>query len=210
MPLSTSPQLFSMTSWVLLITSFAHACSSNSIGHQNLPAFAINFGSIQRPGVKPIQSILFSTTEPVETKEVSNSSPEDVDEVPDINAIVGENNIVEDNKDWISATRTLGSLFLHQDDAHRAVSNDSKNNGESSSEEADGDISSSLGNSLTSFLLKMKQQEEVNREKYKKSRDVNDGGTSKDKSTKQDLSTVFQIDQVCSVIPQSLNCFLCF
>ena len=50
---------------------------------------------------------LFYTTESIEQTSELPTSPEEDD-----TASITEESTIEDNKDWISATRTLGSLFL--------------------------------------------------------------------------------------------------
>jgi len=74
--------------------------------------------------------------------------------------------VVEEKNDIISATRTLGSLFLRQKDADRV---DNINDDDVAGNYDGGDFSSPFGlgekNSLAQYLLKLKLQEEDNKER---------------------------------------------
>lgn len=95
----------------------------------------------------------------------------------------------QDNEVWMQASRTLGSLFLHQQDAVRDAANyTSANEGES------------VGfpfheSTLSSYLLNLKRQEEVNREKSHENKLVEK--MEADSEEVVVLNTEFQIDQVC-------------
>lgn len=62
------------------------------------------------------------------------------------------------DKAWMQATRTLGSLFLHQEDAARGYENKTDVG-------VDSEPFPFHESSLSSYLLNLKRQEEVNREK---------------------------------------------
>lgn len=200
---------------VFLVLLFVVLTSLTSgIAHkQSLASFAINSESINRPQLHSSHRLrkIRSTTEEKETNPSKND-----DEFQEIDSEPGKSpRSVQDNDDWMSASRTLGSLFLHQDDAAR--SEDLENvqgfmggtplpmeNGDSSTQDPDDSSSSSLGNSLTAILLKMKQQEEVNREEQNKksSKRMEDNDQQK-QSKMPSLSSSYQIDPVRSFLPSA-------
>ncbi len=162
---------------------------------------------------------------------------------------------VEDNN-WISATRTLGSLILHLKDETRDSnvdvfgrpllnSNNNNNNNnlidqfglprenqsttaaESSSEEGEGGSSNTsvtgfttqFPNSLASYLLKLKRDEEDNRERIifeeenrnrrgVTKRDGSVGGGNNDAEGNDKLPISLQLDQVSSLLsfPDPITC----
>jgi len=179
--------------------------STRGIAHKySLASFTINSKSINRSQFRSSrrQRKIRSTTEEKETNPSKND-----DEFQEIDSEPGKSpRSVQDNDDWMSASRTLGSLFLHQDDATRSENLDifhdfmdetvlSMENGDSSTQDPDNSSSPSLGNSLTSFLLKMKQREEVNREEQNKKSSKKMGDSDQQKQSKMpSLSPSYQID----------------
>jgi hypothetical protein len=96
---------------------------------------------------------------------------------------------IQDSEVWMTATRTLGSLFLHQEDAKRDhnVTNETA---------YDGSTSFPFHEStLSAYLLNLKRQEEVNREKSLSQQIAEEPKPGKKESLREH-STDFQIDQV--------------
>lgn len=70
---------------------------------------------------------------------------------------------VEEKSDWLSATRTLGSLFLRQEDADRDKGVDVF--GRPLAFEEDEKSTMNQEHSLAQYLMQLKHQEEDNRER---------------------------------------------
>eukprot|EP01082_Thalassiosira_pseudonana_P008259 g7413.t1.1.5e17418a g7413 g7413.t1 contig24:559816-562994(+) len=165
--------------WGCLPFSFI---STGASAHLNIPAFANSkYRSIHQFKVShQLPPSLFYTTESIEQTSELPTSPEEDD-----TASITEESTIEDNKDWISATRTLGSLFLRQEDANRDPA-------ETANNRAEFEFTSFpfQENSMTSYLLKLKRQEEDNREKNKGKKLL-----EKDGMVGPTRSNVFRIDQ---------------
>ncbi|EED90234.1 predicted protein [Thalassiosira pseudonana CCMP1335] len=165
--------------WGCLPFSFI---STGASAHLNIPAFANSkYRSIHQFKVShQLPPSLFYTTESIEQTSELPTSPEEDD-----TASITEESTIEDNKDWISATRTLGSLFLRQEDANRDPA-------ETANNRAEIEFTSFpfQENSMTSYLLKLKRQEEDNREKNKGKKLL-----EKDRMVGPTRSNVFRIDQ---------------
>lgn len=176
--------------------------------HRINAAFASSYLSSsqhsQQSSIRETTSLLYQIIEPLEEHRISASEkkPENSngDDTTD-QVVVGVNKedfitadeedvkqldddgdeSVEDNKDWISATRTLGSLILHLKDETKDSNVDvfgrplnnihqidqfglPKENNDNDSE-AGGGAGSGWQSSLASYLLKLKRAEEDNRER---------------------------------------------
>lgn len=162
---------------------------NSATGRLDTPAFAIHQqnrhakSTFDRPLTK---SALFYRNELIPKNE--DESPSERREVP-----IEESNVEtkvdepQENEMWMSATRTLGSLFLHQEDARR--DNNTTTN-------TTGSVSFPFHEStLSSYLLNLKRQEEDNREKAEK-REAKKEKKVEKKGEKGKISTEFQIDQV--------------
>lgn len=176
--------------WGCLPFSFI---STGASAHLNIPAFANSkYRSIHQFKVShQLPPSLFYTTESIEQTSELPTSPEEDD-----TASITDESTIEDNKDWISATRTLGSLFLRQEDANRDPA-------ETANNRAEIEFTSFpfQENSMTSYLLKLKRQEEDNREKNKGKNLL-----EKDGMVGPTRSNVFRIDQVCDVFIFCVYC----
>ncbi|KAL9180648.1 hypothetical protein ACHAXT_011101 [Thalassiosira profunda] len=74
-------------------------------------------------------------------------------------------NTVEEKSDWLSATRTLGSLFLRQEDADRDKNVDVFGRPLAFEEDEKSTFDRLQEHSLAQYLMRLKEQEEDNREK---------------------------------------------
>ncbi|KAL7546658.1 hypothetical protein ACHAWF_009992 [Thalassiosira exigua] len=114
---------------------------------------------------KPGQtSLSYKISEPIEKDNISHLHPNA--EVVNGDGDSFDDNAVEDKDDWMSATGTLGSLFLRQEDADRDRNVDVFGRPLLTNETEDEDASSPFslhGNSFTQYLMKLKLQEEDNR-----------------------------------------------
>lgn len=122
---------------------------------------------------RPITS-LFYVQEPIPTGE---SAKEDSEKSVDINA----KHESQDNEMWMRATRTLGSLFLHEENAR---------------DTHEGNKTSPFPfheSTLSSYLLNLKKQEEENREKSVESKQTIKKETE---ISVRPISSGFRIDQV--------------
>eukprot|EP00804_Cyclotella_cryptica_P010208 CCRYP_013828-RA/>CCRYP_013828-RA protein AED:0.12 eAED:0.12 QI:366/1/1/1/1/1/12/339/913 len=152
----------------------------------HLPAFVIHHPQTFRvENAMPRQlptSALFYRSEPSPKK-----APTPV-ERDDIEVKIETDEPIQDNEVWMTATRTLGSLFLHQEDATRDhnVSNETANDGSASFPFHES--------TLSAYLLNLKRQEEVNREKSSNQTKTEERKPEK-KELSRGLSTDFQIDQ---------------
>ncbi|KAL7518065.1 hypothetical protein ACHAWX_002922 [Stephanocyclus meneghinianus] len=127
-------------------------------------------------------SALFYRNEPRTKKDPPLVESDDIEEK------IETEEPIQDNEVWMTATRTLGSLFLHQEDAKRdhSVSNETA---------YDGSASFPFHEStLSAYLLNLKRQEEVNREKSSTQQKADEPKPGKREPLKE-LSTGFQIDQ---------------
>ena len=169
-----------MTPLALLLACLPSSiCSSKEPRHRhrhnNIPAFLdVSYRSIHRTANSPKRTTaLLSTTEPIEKKQVDPFSSAN----GDANDEEDETNSIEDKIEWLSATRTLGSLFLHQEDASRVTSTHvdevssgrklkSSNKisepvgGEDEIDSTSFSMPSQQGKSLSSYLLKLKRQDQ--------------------------------------------------
>ena len=152
------------------------------------PTYSIN-SHVNQPSLHKLtyssSTRLFYVQEPLKNTEASDestsSTPNEEEETP-----------TTESKDevWMQATRTLGSLFLHQEDATRNVTTSTTSNDDGDG----GGVFPFHESTLSSYLLNLKRQEEVNREK---SKDVRVEDDNADSGEVERLSTEFQIDQVC-------------
>lgn len=116
-----------------------------------------------------------------------------------------EDNIVEDKNDWLSATRTLGSLLLRQEDADRDRNVDVFGRPLATANETAA--SGPEENSFAKYLLNLKFLEEDNRERAAEHRKSMPEGASSDRVSVPKVTTGLQIDQVSfssSRMPSSL------
>ncbi len=197
--------LFMLTLAVLALSTRVRA------RQHSVASFVINSKTKNRPPLVPSRRLrkIRSTTEEKERSPSKN----DGEFEKTIESIPGKTpRSVQDGDDWMSASRTLGSLFLHQENSTRSENLDifqdflgktapSTENDDSSTHASDTSSSSSIGNSLTSILLKMKHQEEVNREEQNKFSSETIGDNDQENQSKSpSLSSSFQIDPVCSFL----------
>jgi hypothetical protein len=124
---------------------------------------------------------LFYVQEPIPKKESTES--EGTEKAVDTNTKSGDS--TEGNEVWMQATRTLGSLFLHQEDASRDRQLDKTVD--------DTSPFPFHESTLSAYLLNLKRQEEVNREK---SSQMIEQQENKEENEVGRLSNEFQIDQV--------------
>lgn len=191
-------------------------------------AFTSNYITNQRSLIRKTTVLLYQIIdEPLNKERISpslkNTEDANVDDTTD-RAVVDNNDLkqlpldsdeaVEDNKDWISATRTLGGLILHLKDETKDSNVDvfgrplslpqidqfglPKDYNDNSNDDGNG-----WQSSLASYLLKLKSDEEDNRERIVeenrgRKRSINEDGES------SGVSMNIQLDQV-SVLNVILN-----
>jgi hypothetical protein len=119
---------------------------------------------------------------------------------------------VEDRNDWASATRTLGSLFLRQEDADRNRDVDVFGRPLLTNETEDKDSSpfSLQETSFAKYLMSLKHQEEDNRERAAATGQnepksvVNDRRSSNEKSSdlQIDQKTAKELDESVSIVSE--------
>ncbi len=156
-------------------------------------------------------SVSYKTVDPIENERISPLPSSSVDDdgsdtiINDINTgddIGGsDDDTVEDNA-WLSATRTLGSLFLRQEDADRDSNVDVFGRPLVEHETEANDASSPLFSlhekSLAKYLMDLKFQEEQNRERAAEQHSTKPNDTWRDKSSTHKASSGIEIDQVRS------------
>jgi len=168
--------------------------AKTTYGRLETSTFVIQTRFTPRKGQYRSNSVLFYVQESIPRNESIKSSNSKVDHV--------ETKPDQDNEMWMQATRTLGSLFLHQEDAVRNTHDGNKTNVD---ESAPFPFHEST---LSAYLLNLKRQEEDNREKSSRKAQTK---TNAEKRETRQLSNEFQVDQVGSV-NQYLYSFLpsCF
>ena len=207
---------------VCLLLSLPIQCTSL---RSNDAAFTSNYISNQ-PSIRKTTVLLYQIIdEPLNKQRISPSAKKDSkDEDTTDQVVLGDTNdskniqlenneAVEDNKDWISATRNIGSLILHLKDETKDSNVDVFGRplnlpqidqfGLPKDYDNNDDNSAGWQSSLASYLLKLKRDEEDNRErifeenKGRKRSIMEDGESSK-------LSMNIQLDQVrfLSVVSQ--------
>lgn len=146
------------------------ACSSPfTSAIVNAPAFAFHNRPLKHQTQRLQRKALsYKTFDQIENDNIislspSNPSGDEGDEAK----IESSDDYVEDDNAWLSATRTLGSLFLRQEDAERVRNVDVfgrplvRNN----TEDKDGPRSNPPENSFAQYMIDLKLQEEGNRER---------------------------------------------
>ena len=146
--------------------------------------------------IRHSKSALFYVQEPIPTgeTEVDDGNKNNIESTDETKQPEAESQ----DKVWMQATRTLGSLFLHQEDAARGHEN--KTNGYS-------EPFPFHESTLSSYLLNLKRQEEVNREK-KSSEPLKERNTDEKNimgTPGKKLVAEFHIDQV-SVCSSGVSC----
>lgn len=149
----------------------------------------------------------YKTIDPIENESMASSPPSNpldgVDEsVNKISNIIDHldsgDDIVEDNA-WQSATRTLGSLFLRQEDADRDKNVDVFGRPLAVGQKIEDSDASPFylhENSFAKYLMDLKFQEEQNRERAAEHHSIKSNNAWRDNSTKQKVSREIEIDQV--------------
>mmetsp|Transcript_17445 Transcript_17445/g.37697 ORF Transcript_17445/g.37697 Transcript_17445/m.37697 type:complete len:920 (+) Transcript_17445:159-2918(+) len=191
---------------LIIMLAWTLHCSLPTICYAvgNIPAFAVQKPPPIHKAVRPTRTSLFyKTIDPIETEQISSppSNPNDEGDGTEtesgiIEDQIFEDNIVEDKNDWLSAKRTLGSLFLRQEDANRDRNVDVFGRPLVGNETDAGDKSSF---SLPEYLLNLKLQEEDNRERAAEYHNRNPKDASRDGIFAQQLSAVLQVDQKIAV-----------
>lgn len=103
---------------------------------------------------------------------------------------------VEEKSDWLSATRTLGSLFLRQEDADRDKNVDVFGRPLAFEEDEKSTFDRLQEHSLAQYLMRLKEQEEDNREKASEHRRSKPKGQSEEGSLAKKEMVGPQIDPV--------------
>jgi hypothetical protein len=152
-------------------------------------------------------SVSYKTVDPIENEQISPlpSKSLDGDGGSTVNNGIntgddnGESDAVEDNA-WLSATRTLGSLFLRQEDADRDRNVDVFGRPLVGHETEANDASSPLFSlhekSLAKYLMDLKFQEELNRERASEQHSTKLNDVWRDKSSTYKVESGVEIDQV--------------
>ena len=128
------------------------------------------------------------------------------------NLTLDTNEAIEDNKDWISATRTLGSLIFQMQDETKDSNVDVFGRPlnlplqiDQFGLPKDYDNGDGTGNgwqsSLASYLLKLKRDEEDNRERFEENKTL----ITKEEGESSKISMNIQLDQV-----SLLECIVAF
>ena len=168
--------------------------------HTNTPAFVLqNYSPLMhKPGRSKRTQLSYVDDEEV----VSPTKSVDVDEGDDkaniesgtMDHSFDEDDTVEEKTDWLSATRTLGSLFLRQEDEDREKNVDVFGRALVGNETDDVEGGLLHENSIANYLMNLKKQEEDNRERSaehrqsKKSKDVSGGGIFQQNLSPEDVS----------------------
>ena len=135
----------------------------------NAPAFAFH----NRPLVHQTQrlkrkALSYKTFDQIENDDIISLSPSNPSgDQGDEAKIESSDDYVEDDNAWLSATRTLGSLFLRQEDAERVRNVDvfGRPLVSNNTEGKDGPRSTPPENSFAQYMKDLKLQEEGNRER---------------------------------------------
>ncbi|KAL7500826.1 hypothetical protein ACHAWT_009002, partial [Skeletonema menzelii] len=128
------------------------------------------------------------------------------------NLTLDTNEEIEDNKDWISATRTLGSLIFQMQDETKDSNLDVFGRPlnlplqiDQFGLPKDYDNGDGTGNgwqsSLASYLLKLKRDEEDNRERFEENKTL----ITKEEGESSKISMNIQLDQKLKELDESLN-----
>jgi hypothetical protein len=208
-------------------------CTSSSLRTINKAAFASNCISTRhnhRRSIRKTTLLLYQIIdEPLDQQRISTSAQKATDSNDDDGIFTtttddddDETNTaknlqqqqptdesVEDNKDWISATRTLGSLILHLKDETKDSNVDVF--GKPLQQKLpqidqfglpkDDNSNDGWQSSLASYLLKLKRDEEDNRERIfeeNKGKSRRNGMMEDSKRENSKMSTNLQLDQVGS------------
>jgi len=134
----------------------------------NAPAFACH----NRPLMHQTQrlkrkALSYKTFDQIENDIISLSPSNPSGDEGDEAKIESSDDYVEDDNAWLSATRTLGSLFLRQEDAERVRNVDvfGRPLVRNDTEGKDGPRSTPPENSFAQYMIDLKLQEEGNRER---------------------------------------------
>lgn len=190
-------------------------------------AFTSNYISNQRPSTRKTTVLLYQIIEEPLNKQRISPSPTNTEDalVDDTSGqvVFGDNNDsknltldtneeIEDNKDWISATRTLGSLIFQMQDETKDSNVDVFGRPlnlplqiDQFGLPKDYDNGDGTGNgwqsSLASYLLKLKRDEEDNRERFEENKTL----ITKEEGESSKISMNIQLDQV-----SLLECIVAF
>jgi hypothetical protein len=129
---------------------------------------------------------------------VQDPIPENNDEPPSSTTTPTE----EKDQLWMSATRTLGSLFLHQQDASSASVGSNQYNNANADNNTTSTGEAFHESVFSSYLLNLKREEEVNREKTSRDNDDDKKLKKKKKDVEKsdgdlkEITVDFVIDQV--------------
>mmetsp|Transcript_4552 Transcript_4552/g.9444 ORF Transcript_4552/g.9444 Transcript_4552/m.9444 type:complete len:938 (+) Transcript_4552:164-2977(+) len=208
---------------VCLLLSLPTQCTSL---RSNDAAFTSNY-ILNQPSIRKTTVLLYQIIdEPLNKQRISPSAKKDSkDEDTTDQVVLGDTNdskniqldnneAVEDNKDWISATRNIGSLILHLKDETKDSNVDVFGRplnlpqidqfGLPTDYDNSDDNGAGWQSSLASYLLKLKRDEEDNRErifeenKGRKRSIMEDGESSK-------LSMNIQLDQKMKELDESVK-----
>lgn len=166
---------------------------------------------------RSIRTLLpYKSVDPIENEHISSSPPSNsgsdtiTSDINIVNEYGGSDDAsVEDNA-WLSATRTLGSLFLRQEDADRDRNIDVFGRPLVHHEtESNDDTSSPFSlheNSFAKYLMDLKFQEEQNRERAAtEQHGIKSDDAWRDNLSAQKVSSGIEIDQVRSCTVQYLT-----
>jgi hypothetical protein len=136
----------------------------------NAPAFAFqNRPRVHEPQRSKRKGPSYKSFDQMEKDVISSSPSNPRGEEGDETKIENSDSDVEDDNAWLSATRTLGSLFLRQEDAERVKNVDVFRRNRSSlgndNEGKDAPRSNPAENTFAHYMLDLKLQEEDNRER---------------------------------------------
>ena len=198
----TSRRTNQSTCFILILVMSLHNTMACISAHENTPAFVLqNYSPLMhKPGRSKRTQLSYVDDEEV----VSPTKSVDVDEGDKANIESGiiedhtfdeDDDTVEEKTDWLSATRTLGSLFLRQEDEDRDKNVDVFGRALVGNETDDVEGGLLHENSIANYLMNLKKQEEDNRERSaehrhqsKKSKDASGGGMFQQKLSPEDVS----------------------
>ena len=201
-----------------MVSRRAISCSLSVIGFSLIGNNAFPLHHLAHKRKRSMQTLLlYKSVDPIENEHISSSPPLNSLEGDGSDTITSDINIdneyggsddasVEDNA-WLSATRTLGSLFLRQEDADRDRNIDVFGRPLVHHEtESNDDTSSPFSlheNSFAKYLMDLKFQEEQNRERAAtEQHGIKSDDAWRDNLSAQKVSSGIEIDQVRSCTVQ--------
>lgn len=201
-----------MFRWILSFSLPSALCASVDT---NAPAFALQIAPSQYSIGRPRRSRLcFKTIDSIDGDQLAQSSNTEVDgadvgiaeDSHSPNDALGEDH-VEERNDLASATRTLGSLFLRQEDADRNKDVDVFGRPLLTNETEDNDSSpfNLQETSFAKYLMSLKHQEEDNRERAAATEQSKPESVVNGRRSSDEKSSDLHIDQVSE---ESHGCLL--